>query len=266
MPIPWPSSLLPEAAVAGLLAAVAGGAVGGFIGAALVQPAAVPAAARRAPRRARGRRGADGGGRLGAAALAPTGPAPRSVTLRDVPGAGGGRDGGRHDQGEPGVGAASDPEWLNVTAWQGGGSVLDPLERVGPGVYRTTQADPGARRLEGDGAPPAGRAAGVRADLPAAGPRHPGARGARARRASPASSGPITSSSSASARRACPASLTASAYATVLAIALSLMALHRLGADPAWIGRRSGIEPSAGSRARARTRADRHKENVLHVE
>ena len=53
MPIPWPSALLPEAAVAGLLAAVAGGAVGGFVGAALVRPAPVPAAARRAPGRAR---------------------------------------------------------------------------------------------------------------------------------------------------------------------------------------------------------------------
>ena len=37
-PIPWPSALLPEAAVAGLLAAVAGGAVGGFVGGALVHP------------------------------------------------------------------------------------------------------------------------------------------------------------------------------------------------------------------------------------
>ncbi len=42
MPIPWPASLLPEAAVAGLIAAVAGGAVGGFIGAALVNPRPFP--------------------------------------------------------------------------------------------------------------------------------------------------------------------------------------------------------------------------------
>ena len=31
---------------------------------------------------------------------------------------------------------------LNVTAWQGGGSVVSELERVGPGVYRTTEPVP----------------------------------------------------------------------------------------------------------------------------
>ena len=35
MPIPWNSSLLPEAAIAGFIAAVAAGAVGGFIGGSL---------------------------------------------------------------------------------------------------------------------------------------------------------------------------------------------------------------------------------------
>ena len=38
--------------------------------------------------------------------------------------------------------AAEDPHFLNVTAWQGGGSVVSELERVGPGVYRTTEAVP----------------------------------------------------------------------------------------------------------------------------
>jgi hypothetical protein len=33
---------------------------------------------------------------------------------------------------------ADDAEWLNVTAWQGGGSVIAPLARTGPGEYRTT--------------------------------------------------------------------------------------------------------------------------------
>ena len=37
MPIPWNGSLLPEAAIAGLITAVAGGDVGGFIGGALAQ-------------------------------------------------------------------------------------------------------------------------------------------------------------------------------------------------------------------------------------
>ena len=32
---------------------------------------------------------------------------------------------------------------MNVTAWQGGETrVLDPLEKVGPGVYRTTKPIP----------------------------------------------------------------------------------------------------------------------------
>jgi hypothetical protein len=38
--------------------------------------------------------------------------------------------------------AADDAEWLNITAWQGGGSVVDPLKRVSEGVYRTTRPIP----------------------------------------------------------------------------------------------------------------------------
>ena len=38
--------------------------------------------------------------------------------------------------------AAADAKWLTVTAWQGGGLVVDRLQRVGDGVYRTNQAIP----------------------------------------------------------------------------------------------------------------------------
>jgi hypothetical protein len=38
--------------------------------------------------------------------------------------------------------AARDARWLNITAWQGGGSVVDPLKQIGPGVYRTTKPIP----------------------------------------------------------------------------------------------------------------------------
>ena len=38
--------------------------------------------------------------------------------------------------------SVKDPEFMNVTGWQGGGSVIDPLEKVGPGVYRTTKPIP----------------------------------------------------------------------------------------------------------------------------
>jgi hypothetical protein len=38
--------------------------------------------------------------------------------------------------------AANDARWLNVTGWQGGGSVVDRLHRVADGVYRTTKPIP----------------------------------------------------------------------------------------------------------------------------
>ena len=38
--------------------------------------------------------------------------------------------------------AADDAEWLTLTAWQGGGSMVEPLEEVGPGTYRTTKPVP----------------------------------------------------------------------------------------------------------------------------
>jgi hypothetical protein len=38
--------------------------------------------------------------------------------------------------------AAKDAEWLDVTAWQGGGSVVDHLRGTGPSTYETTQPIP----------------------------------------------------------------------------------------------------------------------------
>ena len=38
--------------------------------------------------------------------------------------------------------AAADAEWFDVTAWQGGGLVVAPLERTAPGVYRSTEPIP----------------------------------------------------------------------------------------------------------------------------
>ena len=35
-----------------------------------------------------------------------------------------------------------DPAWLTVTAWQGGGLVVEPLEETSPGVYRTSEPVP----------------------------------------------------------------------------------------------------------------------------
>jgi hypothetical protein len=40
------------------------------------------------------------------------------------------------------AGAADGAHFFNVTAWQGGASVVDELEEVSPGVYRTTEPVP----------------------------------------------------------------------------------------------------------------------------
>jgi hypothetical protein len=37
---------------------------------------------------------------------------------------------------------ADDPAWVQLTAWQGGGLVVDRLERTGPGTYRSTEPVP----------------------------------------------------------------------------------------------------------------------------
>jgi hypothetical protein len=40
------------------------------------------------------------------------------------------------------AGAVDDPSWVQITAWQGQGLVVDDLERIGPGTYRTTEPVP----------------------------------------------------------------------------------------------------------------------------
>ncbi len=138
MPLPWPSALFPEAAVAGLSVALAASVIGAWlgtrlslspgwrrpglrlaatVGAAVIAVATVLALDTPADR---GVRGAvvlsDAGG---------SGERQVNATLKLTP-----RD------------AAEDAEWFDVTAWQGGGLVVDPLERVAPGVYRTTEPIP----------------------------------------------------------------------------------------------------------------------------
>jgi len=147
MPIPWNSSLLPEAAIAGLVTAVAAGVVGGFVGGSLTGRSGVLIA------REDGRRLVPADRRAALVAglaliavigwalpMSDNGPERAQVALRDI------------DRGEQRTVAATirldprdsvnDPEFMNVTAWQGGGSVVDPLEQVGPGVYRTTKPIP----------------------------------------------------------------------------------------------------------------------------
>ncbi|MEA2475035.1 MAG: hypothetical protein QOE06_2950 [Thermoleophilaceae bacterium] len=140
MPLPWPSALLPEAALAGFAVAIAGSLIGAWIGARLAADD-LPGARTPWLRRAAvgsavvlaGLTGwalmkpADTGVR-GSVALTEASPAPNravNATVTITP---------RR--------AADDAEWLTATAWQGGDLVVDRLKRVGPGVYRTNRPIP----------------------------------------------------------------------------------------------------------------------------
>ena len=138
MPLPWPAELVPEAVILGLIVAVAGSVVGAWIGARLsVKPMATGPSLRT-------------GAMVGAAAIAvavgfalykPADEGVRAdVALTEVAGGE-----ARTVQAELTLSprdAADDAEWLTATAWQGDGLVVDRLERVGPGRYRTTEPIP----------------------------------------------------------------------------------------------------------------------------
>ncbi len=138
MPIPWPSALFPEAAVAGLAIALAAAVIGAWIGTRLS-----PEAGRRRPAL---RLGAC----LGAATIAlatlfalhtPAEEGVRArVALRDV-------SSGPQREVSATVtliprDAADEAAWFDVTAWQGGGLVVSPLDKIGPATYRTTEPIP----------------------------------------------------------------------------------------------------------------------------
>jgi hypothetical protein len=147
MPIPWNDSLLPEAAIAGIATAVAAGIVGGFTGGSLVGRSGVLMSREDGRRLVTGdRRAALVGGVVliavigWALPLSETGPEQAQVALNDI-------QSGRERTVSATIrldprDSVDDPEFMNVTAWQGGGSVVDPLEEVGQGVYRTTELIP----------------------------------------------------------------------------------------------------------------------------
>jgi hypothetical protein len=138
MPLPWPESLLPEGVIAGFIAALAGSLIGALIGATL--------ASDRIPRP----RGT--GVALAAATVAvvaivgyglQTSPTPgqtAKVTLTELDGSSDRTVAARIELNPRS--AADDADWLTVTAWQGGKLVLDRLDRVQHGVYRTTKPIP----------------------------------------------------------------------------------------------------------------------------
>src|SRR3954452_12912086 len=136
--IPWPSSLFPEGAIVGFLAAMSGGVLGGLVGRSLIVqdvresiprwifPAAactavallawsVPARTPSSPPR------------VDAALSTLTPGAHRTVqiTAKLTP-----------------TDAANKPRWFVATAWQGGGEVVDRMKKIGDGLYRTTKPIP----------------------------------------------------------------------------------------------------------------------------
>jgi hypothetical protein len=142
MPLPWNASLLPQAAILGLIAALGGGVIGVLIGGALaegkIRQARVPWPAAAA----------------GAAALVfcigfplpiPHNQYSATVQLRDAQPA-------PHRMVVPTVtlhptDAAEDAKWFNITAWQGAGSgegglVIADMTEVRPGIYRTDEPVP----------------------------------------------------------------------------------------------------------------------------
>jgi hypothetical protein len=151
MPLPWPDSLLPEAAIAGFVTAVAAGTVGGFVGGALARPmqmadeVGLPEGPRPRPGRAAHRAALAGLLTLVAVIawglpISSDGPTNARVALTDVQ-----SSDGRNVQATVRVtpaDALDGAHFANVTAWQGGGSVVSDLKRIGPGLYRTTKPVP----------------------------------------------------------------------------------------------------------------------------
>ncbi len=139
MPLPWPSSVLPEAALLGLAAAIAGATLGAWIGTHLS-----PEPLERSPLL---RRAALCSAAVVAALVAYGLYTPvqqgvsAQVALHNVPGSGEDREVEATVRLSP-PDAAAGAKWFDVTAWQGGGLVVDPLKRIGPGLYRTTEPIP----------------------------------------------------------------------------------------------------------------------------
>jgi len=239
MPLPWPEGAFPEAAIVGFAGAVAGATIGAWIGSHLS-----PVPLQRSPLL---RRAAVCSAAVLAALVAyglytPTQQGVSAqVALRDVGGASGREVEATVRMNPPD--AAADAEWFDVTAWQGGGLVVAPLERTAPGVYKTTEPIPvhgnwkAMIRLHDDSSLTA---------LPIFLPRD---------EAIPVGEVPATAQFTRSfsdehqllqrESKGGPAALVAAAYSTVIAIALSLLALlawglHRLAAGPAAPRRRRG--------------------------
>ena len=137
-PLPWPGALLEEGVALGFGGAMAGALIGAWIGSRLL------AEGTRSPRPLRIAAVAGAVFVLGAVALSLPKPPDEgvrgTVTLRELP-----SEDGREVAAQVRItpaSAAADPEWLTLTAWQGGGSVIDSLSEVRPGLYETNEPVP----------------------------------------------------------------------------------------------------------------------------
>lgn len=129
MPTPWNFALFPEIGLA-LVAGIGGGLLGGLIGRALSEPGAER----------------EHGGRL---VVATTVAAILAALVIPLPISGDARGAATVVLDDPGAersaltvmldppSLAKDALWFNVTAWQGGGSVVEDLEATGAGTYRS---------------------------------------------------------------------------------------------------------------------------------
>jgi len=137
MRLPWTPDLLPE----GLVLSLAGGLAGGIVGALLATGLRTEL-----PRPAVARGGLAVAGLLVAACVVAglqarvPGDVRAQVELTETRG-GEQREATAVVRIDP-ASAASDTAWLTATAWQGGGLVVDRLERVGDGVFRSTRPLP----------------------------------------------------------------------------------------------------------------------------
>jgi hypothetical protein len=137
MPLPWTADLLPEALIDAVIAGTAGGLVGALIGCALNGRLPQGRAVRAVPIAALVTVMAVFADGLWTTVphdlrahvkLDDVRPAPQrevSATIRIDP-----------------PDAAANAAWLSVTAWQGGGLVIDELKPIGDGLYRTTEPIP----------------------------------------------------------------------------------------------------------------------------
>ncbi|HEX8054886.1 MAG TPA: hypothetical protein VF517_18020 [Thermoleophilaceae bacterium] len=134
MPIEWPTALLPEAALLGFVSAVAAGALGGAMGRALSNDIANPVT--RPERFALAAAAVAAVAALGYTLPVSEGtPTTARVTLDEVRAAPNREVVATATLDPPD--AADGAEWLNVTAWQGGGSRIVRMREVGPGTYRS---------------------------------------------------------------------------------------------------------------------------------